>query len=168
MQLSPYVAQIQTSLTAAAALGDEATRHTAEALCTAAEPAARLAVLAAVTAAADEITAALLDSPGSPAVAVRLDGEDLRVEVRLAEPAPEPPADDPDTADATARISLRLPEGLKTEVEAAAKAASVSVNTWLVRAAGRALAAGRARPGFEAGGWESRSSGHRITGWING
>ena len=161
MQLSPYVAQVQTQLAAAAALGDDGTRRVAEALSAAAEPATRLAVLAAVTAAADEVTAALLDSPDAPVLAVRLDGDELRIEVRVAEPHHETPGGDADTS---ARISLRLSEALKSDVEAAAKADSVSVNTWLVRAASRALGPSRAR----AAGWDTRASGHRITGWING
>src|SRR6478609_9524291 len=119
MQLSPYVAEVQAQLRAAAALGDDATRRVADALAAAAEPATRLAVLAAVTAAADEITAALLDSPDAPQVAVRLDGEDLRIEVRVAEAAHETAGED---AEASARISLRLSEALKSDVEAAAKA----------------------------------------------
>lgn len=159
MQLSPFVAQVQTQLAAAAALGDDATRHVADALAAAAEPATRLAVLAAVTAAADEVTAALLDVPGAPSLAVRLDGDELRIEVRVAEPVHDAPAEETDTS---ARISLRLSEALKSEVESAAKADSVSVNTWLVRAATRALAPSR------AAGWDTRASGHRITGWING
>lgn len=160
MELSPYVAQVQAQLTAAAALGDDTTKRTAEALAAAAEPATRLAVLAAVTAAADEVTAALLDSPGAPTVAVRLDGDELRIEVRTSEPEPETA---PEEAEATARISLRLSEALKSDVEAAARADSVSVNTWLVRAAARALPNNRSRSG-----WETRASGHRITGWVNG
>jgi hypothetical protein len=160
MQLSPYVAQVQAQLIAAAALGDENAKRTAEALAAAAEPATRLAVLAAVTAAADEVTAALLDSPESPTVAVRLDGDELRIEVRTSEPPQESPP--PEEAEATARISLRLSDALKSAVEAAARTDSVSVNTWLVRAAARALNNNRRT------GWETRASGHRITGWING
>jgi uncharacterized protein (DUF1778 family) len=179
MQLHQYVSQVQGQLTAAAALGDERTRHTAEALSAAAEPAMRLAVLAAISAAADEITGALLDAPGSPAVTVRLDGEELRVEIRTAAQEPEAPAA-PQSADgdgdASARISLRLSESLKAEIEAAARGESVSVNTWLVRAAGRALGQGRAgpEPGWPlagmAIGWDVRGKNnpHRITGWVNG
>jgi hypothetical protein len=84
MQLQPYITQVQTQLAAAAALGDDATRAVADALAAAAEPAVRLALLAAVSAAADEITAALLDSPAAPRVAVRLDADDVRVEVHHA------------------------------------------------------------------------------------
>jgi hypothetical protein len=164
MQVHPYVADVQSQLTAAAALGDEATMRTAEVLAAAAEPAIRLAVLAAVSAAADEITSALLDAPGAPAVVVRLDGDDLRVEVRPGVPVepyvePPPPGDD---VDASARISLRLSESLKGRIEAAARAGRVSVNTWLVRAAGSALSAPDGERPRASGG-----SGHRMTGWIN-
>ena len=66
-------------------------------------------------------------------------------------------------------------EALKGDIETAARTEAVSVNTWLVRAASRALtgpsgSAGRApwdanwAPGREPGGRNA----HRITGWING
>ncbi len=170
MQLTDYVVQVQSQLASAAALGDDATRATAEALSTAAEPAVRLAVLAAVSAAADEITAALLDVPGAPTVSVHLDGVELRVDVRPTQQA-EPVSSDiagavpADDADASARISLRLSEALKGQIETAARNRSVSVNTWLVQAATAALA------GPSAQGWgRSWTAGpsHRVTGWING
>lgn len=171
MQLQSYVEQVQSHLAAAAALGDETTRQTASALATAAEPAVRLAILSAASAAADEITAALLDAPGSPAVSVRMDGEELRVDVRTAEVPDAPtPAAAPEEADASARISLRLSEALKAEIEVAARAATVSVNTWLVRAASAALAGPQSPRG--ATRTEIRTAGgsgaHRITGWVNG
>jgi hypothetical protein len=169
MQLHPYVGQVQAQLTAAAALGDERTRATAEALAAAAEPAMRLAVLAAVSAAADEITEALLDSPGAPTITVRIDGDELRVEVRSAETPPEAPAPSGEDADASARISLRLSESLKSDIEAAARADAVSVNTWLVRAASRALVpAVRAQTAARVAREVRGGSSHHITGWING
>ncbi len=171
MQLTEYVVQVQSQLVSAAALGDESTRATAEALSTAAEPAVRLAVLAAVSAAADEITAALLDVPGAPVVAVHLDGAELRVDVRPTQQI-EPAAADvtggaasSDETDATARISLRLSEALKSQIESAARNRSVSVNSWLVQAANAALASSG------SSGWgRSWSAGpaQRVTGWING
>jgi hypothetical protein len=171
MQLQNHVEQVQSQLAAAAALGDETTRQIASALATAAEPAVRLAVLSAASAAADEITAALIDLPGSPAVSVRMEGEDLRVDVRAAE-VPEEPArpGQPEDADASARISLRLSENLKGEIEVAARGAAVSVNTWLVHAAIAALTGPSG--GSRVTRTEIRTSGasgaHRITGWVNG
>jgi uncharacterized protein (DUF1778 family) len=165
MQLDEYVTQVHDHMQAAAALGDERTRDVAATLATAAEPAVRLAVLAALTAAAEEITVALLDSPGSPSVSVRLDGDDVRIEVTAAAQPVTVPADD---GDATARISLRLSEALKAQVDAAADRDGVSVNTWLVRTAQAAVSRGSGG----GGSWSSMQSGHtgshRVTGWING
>jgi hypothetical protein len=188
MHLDEQLARVSEQIAAAAALGDDRTREISAALATAAGPAVRLALLSAVSAAADEITAALLDYPGSPAVAVRLDGDEIDVEVRsTAAPEAEEPAR-ADEGDTNARISLRLSESLKNDIDAAAERDGVSVNTWLVRAAGAAL---RPHPGvnpfgpdrpFSAGGGPFGPSGpggrgplgrgfgdaHRITGWING
>jgi hypothetical protein len=173
MQLSPHLAQVQEQLRAAAALGDERTREIADALAGAAAPAMRFALLSAVAAAADEITAALLDFPAAPAVAVRLDGDDVAVDVRSTEPEPAVEELRRDEGDATARISLRLSDSLKSDIDAAAERDGVSVNTWLVRAASAAL-----RPGTGGGpagtadwsgrGRQRRDTQHRITGWING
>lgn len=170
MQVHPYVEQVQVQLSAAAALGDERARDVAAALVRATEPAIRLAVLAAISAAADEITAALLDTPGTPTVTVRTDGDELRVDVRTTE-TPEPigvSAPAADDAEASARISLRLSESLKADIETAARGSRVSVNTWLVRAASTALSGATARAG-SAGTTPPRNlGGHRVTGWING
>lgn len=184
MHLEAHVHQVAEQMRDAAALGDDRTREIATGLATATSSAVRLALLAAVSAAADEITAALLDYPGSPSVSVRLDGDDVVVGVEArqavdAEPALDERTTDPRTDDgATARISLRLPEGLKAEVDAAAERDGVSVNTWLVRAASAALRpqpAGPFGPGgpFGSGGAAGHRGGRRggstrITGWVTG
>lgn len=172
MQLDQHLTQVHDQLSAAAALGDERTREIAAALATAANPAIRLAILHAMSAAADEITAALVDFPGSPAVALHLDGEDIHVAVRAVTPDTAAAEHRHDDGDTSARISLRLSESLKADVEDAAARDSVSVNTWLVRAATAAL-----RPGPFGSGQFVRDAGgrqrgnhdnHRVTGWING
>lgn len=166
MQLHSYVTQVQAQLTAAAALGDEQTKQVALALSAAAEPSIRLALLTAASAVADEITAALLDSPGAPAVAVRLDGDDLRVEVRPGEPSgdPEPTRPAPEE-DNSARISLRLSEALKGRVEEAARVDGASVNAWILRALEHSLTGG----GMRGAGWHGGNlHGKRVTGWVNG
>ena len=53
------------------------------------------------------------------------------------QPAAPPSAED----EASARITLRLPEGLKAGIEAAASREGVSVNAWLVRALTREVSA---------------------------
>lgn len=164
MQLDSYVDQVQQQLVAAAALGDERVREVAAALTAAAGPAVRLAVLSAVSAAADEITAALLDLPETPVVSVRLDADELRVAITTSDAGQPPLAPRMDEGDASARISLRLSESLKADVDTAAANAGISVNTWLVRAAAAALDS----PAADS---RSRARGpavNRVTGWING
>src|SRR5438270_358319 len=115
MQLSQHVEHVRSQLRSAAALGDERTQQIAASLADTIGPAVQLAVMSALSNAADDITAALLDTPGAPAVSISLDSNDvnsdIRVDVRTtsAEPAvaSDPTADD---GDATARISLRLSE----------------------------------------------------------
>jgi hypothetical protein len=164
MHLDDYANQVQQQLAAAAALGDEQVQRVAYTLSEAATSAVRLAILGAVSEAADEITALLLDFPLSPNVSVRLVGDELRTEVDASvHAAPEPaPVDD---GEASARISLRLTEALKTQLEQAAGRDGVSVNTWIVRALNNAVADGGRRTApttFTVG------NPHRITGYING
>lgn len=77
MDLTPYLSQLREDLTTAASAGDEQTRHTAAVLSAALEPAARLAIMNALSDLAAEVTAALDDR----VVEVRLDGRDVRVAV---------------------------------------------------------------------------------------
>ena len=55
----------------------------------------------------------------------------------------EPVDDDADDEGAVARISLRLPDTLKTRAERAAAASGTSLNAWLVRAVSDALRGSR-------------------------
>jgi hypothetical protein len=172
VHLDDHTAGVRQQLAAAAALGDEQTRDVAAALGNVLEPALRLALTGAVSAAADEITALLLDHLAAPAVTAQLDGADLRLEVRNTEYSgdSEPTATSED-GDASARISLRLTETLKAEIEAAARTEGVSVNSWLVRAAGRSLrTSGPAAAVQDAVNDAVRraNNAHKITGWING
>ncbi|HEY7045894.1 MAG TPA: hypothetical protein VH373_01640 [Jatrophihabitantaceae bacterium] len=190
MHVNEYVEQVHDQMRAAAALGDERTQQIAATLAGTAEASVRLALIAAVSAVANEITAALLETNGGPAVTVAVDGDEIRVDI--AQGPPEPAADPPvDEGEATARISLRLSERLKTDIEQAASQDGVSVNTWLVRSAGQALArsgaggwgggsgwGGWGGPGWGGpGGWGGNWGGgphgrgggtHRVTGWVNG
>lgn len=134
MDLTPYVEGLRCDLAAAAAAGSDDTRRTADLLSAALEPAIRLAMMDALSTVAAEVTDALDGST----VEVRLHGREPRVVVTNAtpEPAAAAPVDD---AEGTARITLRLPESIKSRVEDAATREALSVNTWLVRAIARAL-----------------------------
>ncbi len=139
MDLSDYVEALRRSLTTAAAAGGEQARETARLLADTIEPAVRLTVIDALSAMADEVTAALDDS----LVDIRVRGRDPEVVVVRTPDAelPEEPSDEePGTDDGgVARISLRLPEHLKNRAEAAAAASGTSLNSWLVRAVSDAL-----------------------------
>jgi len=160
MDLRPYVESIHRQLAAAAETGGDHARELAERLAAPLDAAVRLALLDALAAAVDEIALEL--APGS-------------VELRLRGREPEfvvlpPPADAPEEIRATARvrldddgamarINLRMPEQLKTRIEAAAAAEGLSVNAWLVRAA----AAAAEQPGPERS--RAPQGAQRYRGW---
>jgi hypothetical protein len=160
MELDEHVRAWTEQLTAVTALADERTREIAAALGDAGAAAARLVLLNALSVAAAEITQSLLDLPGAPTVSVRLDGAEASFDVRAQDvtAVSAPVAED---GDATARITLRLSERLKDELDAAAEREGLSVNGWVVRALKTAL--DRAR-----GSATTSANAHRITGWING
>jgi hypothetical protein len=146
MELEPYVATLRQELAAAAEMAGSDARELAERLATPLESAARLALLEALSAAADEITRDL--APGS--VYVRLRGREPSFVVTPALPdsfgepptpaqAQLPPVPVDAEEGATARINFRLGEGLKGRIEQAADRAGLSVNSWLTRAAAAAL-----------------------------
>ncbi len=167
MDLTPFVEQLRRELALAAAPGGEEAQALAERLTAPLESSVRLALLSALSAAAEEITGQL--APGS--VDVRLRGGDIGFVVTpppAAEPPPAaaPEAAVPDADDATTiRITLRLPETLKARVEEAAARLGSSVNTWLVRAVADALARAD-RPPADAPRRSRWSTGQSYTGWV--
>ncbi|MGX5770158.1 toxin-antitoxin system HicB family antitoxin [Microbacterium trichothecenolyticum] len=163
MQIATHVEEFQRQLAAAAT--PEAAEVVAR-LATVLEPAARLAILEALSEAAGEITREL--APGS--VDLRLRGREVDFVVARpeAEPATEAAshpsgpvalagAASDDSDDATARTTLRLPDSLKARAEAAAAAEGLSLNTWLVRAVAAAV-----EPAPPA----ARGSSSAYTGWV--
>jgi hypothetical protein len=171
MDLSQYVTQLREDLASAAGPGDEQTQRTAALLGAAIEPAARLALMNALSDLAAEVTAALPDR----VVEVRLDGRDVRVAV-TADPAAEPTPEEPPSfrgfpggADAgdISRITLRMMEQIKNQAEQAAAAQGVSLNSWVAQAVQGALAGGGRRPGRRSGGPGERDE-RRLRGWVEG
>lgn len=165
MDLQPYVDSVRHELTVAAAAAGAEAQELAERLAAALESAMRLALLEAVSAAAEEITRDL--APRS--VEVRLRGRDP--EFIVTAPLDEEPDEDAvvatyDDDGGTWRVTLRLPEGLRPAVEAAARRDGASLNAWLVRAAAVASqGAGNGNAKSDAGR-PARTSGHRVTGWV--
>lgn len=134
MDITPYVESLRRDLAAASAAGSAEVQQVAERLLLALEPATRLALMEAVSEAAAEITSEL--PAGS--VDVRLHGRELDFAVHLDTPAapapPPPPAPEPEDEGGLTRVTLRLPESVKTRAEELAAEAGQSLNTWLVQA----------------------------------
>ncbi|MDT7648991.1 MAG: hypothetical protein QOI36_397 [Pseudonocardiales bacterium] len=179
MDLRPYVDRLRHELAVAAEAGGDEARTLAERLTAPLDSAARLVLLEALSAAADEITREL--APGS--VDVRLRGRDPGFVVtrppsdesfdgaddvggRGTASAPAdvvPPASSEAEDGGTSRINLRLPDSLKLRIEEAAGRQRLSVNAWLVRAAQAAL-----EPDDRDRRPRQRSprGGQRYTGWV--
>jgi hypothetical protein len=148
MQMAPYVQALQEDLAKAASLaGGEAAQEAGQRLAQAIEPSLQLRLFDLLGEIALSLNAQV---PGR--VEVRLAGREpelVYVEEEEAEPAAAPLGDDA----LSARITLRLSESLKAQVEVAAARESLSVNAWIVRALARGL--------------ETRSvrAGRRLTGY---
>lgn len=147
MDLTPYLDQLKRDLAAAASAGEAEILRAAEVLSGAMDASARLTLMQALADAAAEITTKL----STASVEVRLRGREADLVVaEITHPEPEPapaaaPAGVPEGSGDVARITLRLPEGLKEAVERAAAGEGISVNAWLVRAITGAVS-GRTAP----------------------
>jgi hypothetical protein len=149
MEMARFLAGLESDLAAVAAVGDEQTAAAAERLIHAIRGSAGLRLLDVLGEAALEVSAQLPTGH----VEVRLSGQDpTLVYVGEAEAEPAQPADD----GLTSRITLRLPEGLKASIEAAAAREGISVNSWLVRALSRSTAP------------PTQRSGNRLRGFAQG
>lgn len=132
MDITPFVESLRRDLIAAAEASGPEAKAIAERLGFALDPAARLALMEAISQAAAEITAEL--PAGS--VDVRLAGRELDFVVHTPAPAPAPSEPqqsiEEDGDDTIARITLRLPETVKARAEEAAARTGTSLNSWLV------------------------------------
>ena len=135
MEMAHHIHAIQEDLAAAASLAtDEPTVEAGRRLTQALGSSLHLRLLDVVS----EAALALSDSvPGR--IEVRLAGRDP--ELVYIEEEEEPERTHAASADDafSARITLRLPEGLKAQLEVAANLEGTSVNAWIVRALQRGL-----------------------------
>jgi len=160
MDLNEYSETLRRELVAITRFAGEDVSRVAAMLAESLDSPVRLALLDVLSAAADEITSRL----DGAVIEVRLAGSEPEFVVTLhqdaADDRPPEPADAADEA-GQARLTLRMPESLKTRAEAAAADSGMSVNSWLVRAVASALDAPRGGP------WaRPRSSvGSRYTGF---
>ena len=135
---------VRADLESAAAVGGQTLVEAAGRLSAALDASMRLALLDALSEAAMELSRQL----ATGRIEVRLAGRD--VELTYVADAPTPPAAEDDSS---ARITLRLPERLKADAEAAAARDGVSTNAWLVRAVTAAV--GQRRVGNRLRGYSS-------------
>jgi Arc-like DNA binding domain len=151
MDLSPYIESVRVGAVNASSLADDQTQQVAERLGTALESSTRLALIQALSDAAGTISAELAPS----SVELRIVGQDPEfvvsiqsgdAESTLLMPEPEvgsAEAGEPSTTEAeeepVARITLRLPQSVKTRVDEMASSEGISTNAWLIRAVMDAL-----------------------------
>ena len=133
MELSTHVEAIRDDVASLLA-GEEGALDALERLQRAVEASVQLRLLDAVGEAAQELSSQL----SSGHVDVRIAGRDVQlVFVDAPEAAATPLADEEEAG--TARLTLRMPESLKTKVESASARDGLSVNAWLVRTVSRGL-----------------------------
>ncbi len=176
MDITRFVDGLRRDLLGAAEAAGPEGQAAAERMLLALEPAVRLTALELLSQAAAEITAEL------PAgmVDVRLRGRDpeLVVDVPSAPPQPTTPPTTPtarETADAAAdlgddegvaRITLRLPESVKTRAEELAGRSGHSLNAWIVNALRAATASGAVNVDIDLSSIPFGGKPRRMTGWI--
>jgi hypothetical protein len=148
VQLQRFTDALKADLSAVAELGDETTGEAAARLVVSLQASVGMRLLDALSEAALELNEKLPEGH----VEVRLAGQDPEL-VYVSDEQPEPPSAGAEAA-FTARISLRLPENLKTMVEEAAAREGVSLNTWIVRALSRT-----------SSGASASQSRNRLTGY---
>lgn len=170
MDLQPYLNRIAGDLDRVTALADEQTRDVSRRLVVALEPGLRLAMTELLADASAELSSRL----GGNVITVRVDGQEPILQVSettppepVGPPAPPAPPTAPDEAeDGTARVTVRLPEGLKRRAEDLAQQARRSLNTWIVDAV--RVATEPETYSYSSSNSRSSSSSNsarRLTGW---
>jgi hypothetical protein len=150
METAKFVEKLEQDLASVAALGGDAVADAAERLIQALRGSASLRLMETLGEAALEISAQLPEGH----VEVRLVGPDPQL-VYVAPERTEPEAVSAEDGLA-ARITLRLYESLKRELEAAAAREGLSVNAFVVRALSRSVAS------------PPRRTSRRLTGYARG
>lgn len=188
MLVDAYTETLRRTLVETSSLGDERTQDVARSLAAALDPALRLVALQMLTDTADELNgeldgahvAVVMDGATPHLLVTQADRSDEREQDHVTGPdllAQTPVHAVPEVAEGPeVRTTLRLPESLKQQIEAAARVQGRSVNAWLVEAARGALSeqsltSGSQRPpstgndGVGSDRSASGSDGERPTDW---
>ena len=188
MHVDAYTETLRRTLVETSSLGDDRTQDVARSLAAALDPALRLVALQMLTDTADELNgeldgahvAVVMDGATPHLLVTQADRSDEREQDHVTGPnrhAETPVHAVPEVEEGPeVRTTLRLPESLKQQIDAAARMQGRSVNAWLVVAARGALseqssASGSQRPpstGNDGAGSDrsaSGSDGGRPTDW---
>jgi len=128
MKMSSFIERCAQDLRSLGKLGGPDLESAVERLLPSLEPILRTRLLDALSEVAKDVTENL---PGGTLEA-RLDGEEITFAFL---PETEAPRETP--TDLNARITLRLPDDLKSRIEQAATREGVSLNSWLLKASER-------------------------------
>ena len=137
MRMSLAVEGLRSDVMAVGELGDDAVAEVAERIAAVLAQSATSRILSLLSEAAAEVSAELPEGR----MEIRLVGDD----VEFAYVDERPPSTETD--DLSSRITLRLSDRLKHEVEARASSESLSVNSWIVRLLERGTAGAKDRRG---------------------
>jgi HicB family len=147
MNISAILDALRSDVETSAEGGDERTTEAVIRLGRLLEATVRVQIMDALSEAAAELS----EEVPTGRVEVRIAGGDISLTfVRDQDEPTDLPVDED-----SARITLRLPESIKTAAESSASQEGVSMNAWLVRAVKRAL---DERP---------RVRGHRVRGYAH-
>ena len=147
MKMSLVVDGLRSDVVAVGELGDDTVAEVAERIADVLGRSVPGRVLDLLSDAAAELTASLPDGR----VDIRVAGDDI--DMTYVEDDLGPVSAPGDGDDLSARITLRLGEGLKSRVERVATADGVSVNTFIVRTLERGTASRRGRAGNRLQGY---------------
>ncbi len=179
MDITRFVDSLRRDLAGAADAAGPDGQAAAERILLALEPAVRLTVMELLAQAAAEISA---DLPAG-VVEVRLRGRDPELVVDVPEqqamppapptpptpPAPPAPDAEGEAADGegVARITLRLPESVKTRAEELAARSGHSLNAWIVNALRAATSQGAVNVDIDLSSIPfGRGNQRRMSGWV--
>ena len=188
MHVDAYTETLRRTLVETSSLGDDRTQDVARSLAAALDPALRLVAVQMLTDTADELNgeldgahvAVVMDGATPHLLVTQADRSDEREQDHVTGPnrhAETPVHAVPEVEEGPeVRTTLRLPESLKQQIDAAARGQGRSVNAWLVEAARGALleqsfTSGSQRPpstGNDGAGPDrsaSGSDGGRPTDW---
>ena len=188
MHVDAYTETLRRTLVETSSLGDDRTQDVARSLAAALDPALRLVALQMLTDTADELNseldgahvAVVMDGSMPHLLVTQADRSDEREQDHVTGPnrhAETPVHAVPEVEEGPeVRTTLRLPESLKQQIDAAARMQGRSVNAWLVEAARGALseqssASGSQRPPSTGNDWAgsdrsaSGSDGGRPADW---